>query len=500
MSRSNAHLLLIITVILIVSCDAERTSPHHQNTEGPNFLIVVSDDQSWTHTSFAGYPSVSTPAFDEIANNGVYFTNAYASAPTCTASRTSLLSGRHFWQTGPGATLWGSFTKALPNFQQQLKEYGYRIGVTGKGWGPGKNQTNIQALFGEHFDQVHLQPPNGISAVDYSANFDVFLSKQPKHKPFSFIFSPFEPHRPYGNISDTDDRIDWRDIAVPGFLPDAPEVKKDMTKYLAEIEWYDQHLLNMLEQLQQRGILDNTMIIVTSDNGMPFPRAKSNNYEYGVHMPLAVMWRGTVAGDRKVTDFINLADIAPTVLQAAGIPVPKAMTGVSFLNLLNSKKAGRIDPERNFTVTGFERHIENARSGNSNYPVRALHTDDYLYIKNFASDRWPAGDPPNFADIDNASPTKLVLLAAMNTETKQLKTLATAKRPAEELYALADDPYQLDNRAGDESQQQILVALRAKLLDFLAVEGDRRVTGDGSEYEDLPYYGPVRPRIKAGSH
>lgn len=500
MSKHNASLLLILSVVLIGSCDAEKNATRQQSTKGPNFLIVVSDDQSWEHTSFAGYPLVSTPAFDEIANSGVYFTNAYASAPTCTASRTSLLSGKHFWQTGPGATLWGSFTKALPNFQQVLKQNGYRVGFTGKGWGPGKNQTKFQGLFGERFDQVHLQPPDGMSAIDYSANFDAFLSKQPKDKPFSFIFSPFEPHRPYGSIRDMDNRIDWRDVAVPGFLPDAPGVKKDITKYLAEIEWYDEHLQNILEQLQEHGVLDNTMIIVTSDNGMPFPRAKSSNYEYGVHVPLAVMWKGKISGDRKVTDFVNLADIAPTVLKAAGISIPKAMTGVSFLDLLDSKKSGRINPERNFTVTGFERHRAGARRDNSNYPIRALHTDDYLYIKNFFPDRWPAGDPPDFEDIDDESQSKFALLAAMNPKIKQLKTLATAKRPAEELYALADDPYQLNNLAGDESQQRTLSALRVKLLAFLTDEGDGRATGDGSEYDDLPYYAPAHQRINASSN
>ncbi|MGI9293338.1 MAG: sulfatase-like hydrolase/transferase, partial [Pseudomonadales bacterium] len=161
-----------------------ETTPSAQTTpsapvERPNFLIVVSDDQSWAHTSFAGDEIVRTPAFDRIARDGVYFSNAYSSAPTCTASRSALLSGRHFWQTGPGSTLWGSYSAELPSLQGTLEQSGYQVGYTGKGWGPGVHQEGAITA-GTAFNQITLTPPDGISNIDYSANFEAFLSSKPQ--------------------------------------------------------------------------------------------------------------------------------------------------------------------------------------------------------------------------------------------------------------------------------------------------------------------------------
>lgn len=489
MCKAECRALLLIAALLLNACNADREALELA-AKKPNFLIVVSDDQSWVHTSFAGYPALSTPAFDRIANNGVYFTNAYASAPTCTAARTSLLSGRHFWQTGPGATLWGSYVNELPNFQIILRDHGYQVGYTGKGWGPGKSLIDLPLPWGVPFNTMQLQAPKGISNIDYSANFATFLAQKPKDQAFAFLFTPFEPHRPYGNSDNPRKRVGRRDIKVPDFLPNSPTVKKDIANYLNEIEWFDRHLENMLQQLEQSGELENTLVIVTSDNGMPFPRAKSNNYEYGVHMPMAVMWKSGMKGGRQVTDFINLADIAPTLLEAAGIAVPAEMTGVSFLPLLHSGKNGRIDAARNFTVTGFERHVLSSRPAGMNYPIRALHTDDFVYIRNFFPERWPAGDPPTYSDIDNQSPTKLALLAASSKYEKRLRKLATGKRPAEELYFLPEDPFQLNNLARESKHHTKLTVLRKQLLDFLTVQNDQRVTGDGHEYDNLPYYGP----------
>lgn len=505
MPRTRLNALLLAVIGLLSSCDgsqgsssavAEETAktPVKANlpasSQPPNFLIVVSDDQSWAHTSFAGDEVVRTPAFDRIARDGVYFSNAYSSAPTCTASRSSLLSGKHFWQTGPGVTLWGSYSAELPSLQGTLEQNGYQVGYTGKGWGPGVLEEGA-ITSGTAFNQIKLTPPDGISNIDYSANFEAFLSSKPAGQPFSFLFTSFEPHRPYARNIAADSHIDWRDIVVPDFLPDDPAVKKDIANYLYEIEWFDQQLLKMLEALEQRGELENTIVIVTSDNGMPFARSKANNYEFGVHVPLVVQWPNNVAPGRQITDFINLADIAPTVLEAAGVAVPQDMTGVGFLPQLRTPQAGRTDAARNFTVTGVERHVWSSRPSGQNYPVRALHTDDYLYIRNFDPQAWPAGNPPTFSDIDNQSPSKNFLLAAQTAEVAQLKSLATDKRPAEELYVLPLDPYQLHNVAGELEYQPTLDALRDQLTAFLADQNDMRVVGNGNEYDNLPYHGPI---------
>ncbi len=457
MTSTRLNSVLLVAILVLSSCEGSRgpftavsqeppnpsarvTPETPVGAQSPNFLIVVSDDQSFAQTSFAGDASVRTPAFDRIASDGVYFSKAYASAPSCTASRSALLSGRHFWQTGSGATLWGSYSAELPSLQGTLQQNAYKIGYTGKGWGPGVREEGAITV-GPAFNKIKLTPPEGISNIDYSANFQAFLAAKPEGQPFSFLFTAFEPHRPYAKNILSDSHIDWRDVVVPDFLPDEPVVKKDIANYLYEIEWFDQHLSNMLDELERRGELENTVVIVTSDNGMPFARAKPNNYEFGVHVPLAVQWPGSVAAGQQVADFINLADIAPTVLEAAGIDVPQNMTGVGFLPQLRGSQAGLADVAQNATVTGMERHVWSARPDGKNYPVRALHTDDYLYIRNFDPQGWPAGNPPTYADIDDQSPSRDLLLTAQTAEAIRLKGLATDKRPAEELYFLPLDPF-----------------------------------------------------------
>ncbi len=497
MTRAGLSGFLLSVIWLLSSCDGSHGSstsvsqpPSQPSAQAPNFLIVVSDDQSFAHTSFAGDTSIRTPAFDRIARDGVYFSKAYASAPSCTASRSSLLAGRHFWQTSAGATLWGSYSAELPSLQGTLQQNGYKIGYTGKGWGPGVREAGAITA-GPAFNDIKLTPPEGISNIDYSANFTAFLSARPEGQPFSFLFTSFEPHRPYAKDIVSDSHIDWRGVVVPDFLPDVPAVKKDIANYLYEIEWFDQHLSSMLEELERRGELENTVVIVTSDNGMPFARAKSNDYEFGVHVPLAVQWPRSIAAGRQVTDFVNLADIAPTVLEAAGIAVPQNMTGVGFMPQLRASQSGRADAARNFAVTGFERHVWSARPNGQNYPVRALHSDDYLYIRNFEPQRWPAGNPPIYSDIDNQSPSKDYLLTTQTAEVTRLKGLATNKRPAEELYFLPLDPFQLHNVADQLEHQPMLDVLRSQLTAFLVEQNDLRVVGNGNEYDNLPYHGPM---------
>lgn len=164
----------------------------------------------------------------------------------------------------------------------------------------------------------------------------------------------------------------------------------------------------MLETLEAHGELDNTLIVVTSDNGMPFPRAKATAYNYGVHMPLAIRWgKGIKDPGRVIDDFINHVDFAPTFLELAGIEAPDQMTGRSLRNIFTSAKQGTVDPTRNMTVTGLERHVWAGPDGKT-YPRRAIHTNDFVYIRNYEPDRWPMGGPDFvashqgvFGDVDD---------------------------------------------------------------------------------------------------
>ncbi|HSC76795.1 MAG TPA: sulfatase [Pseudomonadales bacterium] len=451
----------------------------------PNFLFVVTDDQSWIHTSFAGYAAVKTPNFDRIASEGIYFDNAYASAPTCTASRSAIVTGQHFWRLGSAAQLWGEFPETLNTYQKILAANGYKIGYTGKGWGPGKAAKGNPA--GPAFNQITKAVDPNLSSYDHLENFRSFLKEKKPDEPFSFWVSPTEPHRPYlHDIGVSSGEIDASKIEVPAFMPDVPEVRNDIADYLYEIQWFDKELGEILKLLTETGELDNTVIVYTSDNGMPFPRAKANNYEYGTRVPFAVRWGNTIKKHQDVTDFISLTDIAPTFLDLAGITPPADMTGKSFRTQLLSEKSGRIDKSRDAAFSGFERHIKDARFNNRGYPSRAIHTDKFLYIQNMAPDRWPAGRSPGMLDIDDGSPSKDLL--QQREKYAEFIELSAGRRPPVELYALDRDPAQLHNIADDPEYQAIKASLMERLFEEMKKTGDPWTTGNGEIFDTYTYY------------
>ena len=439
----------------------------------PNILFAIADDQSWIHTSVVGDPVVKTPAFDRIAREGVLFTHAFCSSPSCTPSRGAILTGQDFWRLEEGADLWSTLPAKFAVYVDLLEEAGYHVGHMGKGWGPGKLEPGGRA-----------RNPAGLRYK----RFADFLEGVPNDKPFCFWFGSFDPHRPYETGSGQRSGKDPDAVIVPPFLPDAPEVRNDILDYYVEVERFDQQVGNMLALLEARGELDNTLVVMTSDNGMPFPRAKANLYDYGVRMPLAVRWPAAAAGGRTVHDFISFADFAPTFLEAAGLEPRSEMTGSSFLNVLRSDKTGRADPKRDRVFFGRERHT-NLREGGVGYPCRAVRTADYLYIRNFEPNRWPAGDPETYRDIDE-SPTKAYLLAHRDEEAgRRLFELATAKRPAEELYDLERDPGQMQNVARLAEYDEAREEMRAKLDAYLTGTRDPRVVGGGDAFDRYPYYG-----------
>jgi uncharacterized sulfatase len=279
------------------------------------------------------------------------------------------------------------------------------------------------------------------------------------------------------------------DVNVPPYLPDNDTIRKDMLDYAYEIEWFDSHLQRMLDKLADIGELDNTLIVVTGDNGMPFPRAKTNLYPAGTQVPMAVCWPNQVLGSRTITDFVSFSDLAPTFLEAAGLPIPVQMVGKSILPVLTSSAGGRVDPERNFVVCGRERHTH-ARINNVGYPARSIQTDEYLYIRNFAPERWPMGH--EFADVDD-SPSKSYVLNNQGDPAVQPKyELCFAKRPQVELYEVNSDPQCLNNIADEPAYAQIKQQLWKKLKDILVKQKDPRVLGRGDIFESYPRFGPMQ--------
>jgi len=474
----------------------------------PNILVCISDDQSHPHASAYGSKFVDTPAFDRVAREGVLFTNAFSPSPGCSPTRAAFLTGQHDWRIENAGTHASSFPAKFATYPDLLEQAGYWIGYTGKPWGPGNwEEERPRNPAGAEFNEVEADPPaSGIRNRDYAANFQSFLDQRPEGKRFCFWFGCHEPHRRFEKGSGLAAGKQLDDVEVPPFLPDREEIRSDMLDYALEIEHFDTHLSRILETLERAGEIDNTLIIVTSDNGMAFPRAKANCYEYGIHMPLAIRWGGRVPPGRTVDDLIGFVDLTATILDAAGVahPEPAELSGRSIVDLLTSDGEGVVDESRDAVYSARERH-SSSRYNNWTYPQRSLRTRDYLYIRNFKSDRWPAGDPQKYGeegeleamhdayqDID-ASPSKTFLIENRDDpEIGRFFRLAVDKRPAEELFDIRVDPGCLDNLAIKPEHEQTRRDLAEKLEAYLRATGDPRVVGDGDVWETYKRYSPIR--------
>jgi len=465
--------------------------------ERPNILFCISDDQSWLHTSISGCKTVSTPSFDRVAREGVLFTHAFCAAPSCTPSRSAILTGQQIWRLEQGGLLFGALPSKFKVYTDLLEAAGYHVGYTHKGWSPG----NYKAGGWDHnpagskkYSARRVTPPaSGVKRTDYAGNFEDFLNDCPPAKPFCFWYGGKEPHRVYEEGSGLRCGKKLEDVEVPAFLPDSPVVRSDILDYCTEIEWFDEHLGKMIRLLEDTGKLDSTIIIVTSDNGMAFPRAKTNLYDYGTRMPLAIRWPAKVKGGRVVDDLVSLTDLAPTFLEAAGLQVAGEMTGRTLMPVLLSDKSGRIDPKRDRIFTAIERHTL-CRPGYVGYPRRAIRTHRWLYIRNYAPDRWPAGDPdfesPHqsfYGDIDNG-PTKTYMIEHKDDPgVKALFELGFGKRPAEELYDVTADPGQIRNLAANPAYASIKRTLCNQLEKYQRQTYDPRIEGK-SPWDNYPYY------------
>ncbi len=504
----------------------------------PNILFAFADDwgryaSAYRQTEGDNTPNalLDTPNFDRVAREGALFTNAFVPAPSCTPCRSSLLTGRYFWQTGRGAILQGAvWDPSIPSYPLLLEEAGYHIGYTYKVWSPGTprdapyggDRTRYAPAgtkFGEFsFVATENVPEHGVEGAkqilydESRQNFDAFLEARPPDTPFCYWWGPTNTHRKWQRGSgkalwglDPDD-LKGR---LPGFLPDVHDVREDVCDYLGECLAVDAGLGLLLNRLEELGELDNTLVVVSGDHGIPgFPRGKCNLYNLGCEVALAARWPGHIPAGRTLNDFVNLMDLAPTFMEAAGLEPHSDMTARSLLNVLTSSRDEQVDPERTFVVTGRERHVGTAREGNLPYPQRAIRTKDFLYIRNFAPDRWPMGDPkglddpttepPSFDDLCDdtrivypdmdASPTKAWMVHHRGEDqVRRLFEMGFGKFPAEELYDLRVDPHYLNNVVEDARYREVRQQLSEQLMNVLTEQEDPRVVEPDCRFERSPF-------------
>jgi arylsulfatase A-like enzyme len=502
----------------------------------PNILFCFADDwgrYAGVYSKVERQPSINdllvTPNLDRVAREGVLFKNAFVTAPSCTPCRSSLLSGQYFFRTGRGAILQGAqWDASIPSYPLLLQSAGYHIGKSYKVWSPGApadapygGQKHAYEKAGREFNNFSENATRMVAGgMTFAAakeqilsqvrgNFEAFLADRRRGQPFCFWFGPTLTHRAWQKGSGKalwgiePDRLKGK---LPKFMPDVPEVRADFTDYMGEIQAWDAGVGVLLQKLADIGELDKTLVVISGDHGMPgVPGGKCNLYDFGTGVALLARGPGVKAG-RVVDDFVNLMDLAPTFLEAGCAKPPEIMTGRSFLGVLHSAKSGQVDPSRTWVVTGRERHVGFAREDDLPYPHRALRTPDFLYVRNFAPDRWPLGTPnftnrpdmPSlkeldtstyaaFADMD-ASPTKAWLVSQFGESAWEWHyNYAFGKRPGEELYDLRKDPEQTRNVAADPKYADQKQRLSKQLLTALTEAKDPRVTEDGKLFETPPF-------------
>jgi arylsulfatase A-like enzyme len=454
----------------------------------PNILFIILDDWGWRDSGAYGSTWVKTPHIDRVAREGVRFTNAFTSNPKCSPCRASILTGRNTWQLEEASCHNGIFPSKFAVYPDLLEQSGYAVGFVGKGWGPGDFQAGgwKRNPAGPAFNALttNTRVASGISRNDYFRNFEAMLKSRRTGQPFCFWLGFHEPHRAYELGSGVRLGKNLQDITVPPYLPDLAAVRSDLADYAIEVESADAVIGRVLQRLEEIGDLENTLVVVTSDHGMPFPYVKGQIFEDAFHLPLVMRWPKAIQAGRVVDDFVNVSDFAPTWLELAGLKPHPQMVGRSLVRQLRAPESGWIDHTRDTMVVAKERH-DIGRPNDWGYPVRAIRTTEYLYVLNYHPERWPAGNPEtDFGNVD-PSPTKEVIKAIGG----YYYELSLGKRPPQALFRLSTDPATVNNLAGDPAFATVMEKLRDKMLTQLRAEQDPRALGHGEVFDTYRYVG-----------
>ncbi|MFO1063482.1 MAG: sulfatase [Pirellulales bacterium] len=472
-----------LAIVLWMVCSANLFA--HQRP--PNILILMADNWAYPHAGIYGDPVVKTPVFDSLAREGVLFRNSYCLVPSCSPARAAFLSGQAIHRLGDAASLHGRFPKDIPVFTDMLEANGYRVGYSGKGWGPGNwNESG--------------RTRNPAGAVYPS--FEEFLKQEDANRPFCFWFSSKNPHVPWTQGQELKEKMSRESVVVPKYLPDVPVVRESILDYYAEVEDFDREAGEHLKLLAAAGHAEDTLVIMCGDNGWQMPHGLAQCYDAGTHVSMVI--RGPAGFRRNVQsdEFITFDDMAPTILAAAGCRVSdessanvtgRSFTGRSLMPILTG--VGEWS-SREAVFLERERHA-NVRRDNGSYPVRAVRTKSFLYIRNFEPDRFPTGDPETwfavgpFGDCDHSPVKSLLLSHRSQAEFSTFFQMNFGKRPSEELYDLRIDPDQTHSVAADANYAADKARLAARLHDWMRRTEDPRFADPHTRiWDNAPYYGP----------
>lgn len=461
------------TFLLIVGWAAPQAFAAEAG-RGANFLIFVADDQGEGDLGCYGHGVLRTPNIDRLAAEGMRFDRAFLTISSCSPSRSSILTGRYPHSTGAE-----DLHQPLPADQETLARYLRRVGYhcmsVGK-WHLGEAERR-------NWDRVVE-----CAGRDTAEKAVELLENRPQDKPFFFWVATKDPHRPFDADAIARPHDPAR-VVVPPYLPDHPLIRRELAQYYDEITRFDEHVGLISKELEKQGVWDRTFVVYLSDNGMPFPRAKTTLYDSGIHTPLLVRYPPLVRPGSVQKGLASVVDVAPTILELAGLK-QKSMQGRSLVAMLK-------DPE----AAGREAVFAEANWHDYEKFTRAVRTTRFLLVRNYY---W---DKPLWNSVDSINSITWKGFQAMREAgklTPAQRFLLVEPRPFEELYDLRKDPHSLVNVVEEPKYRDELYRLRT-LLDNWRVEtadvmpAKRRRDGWTRQGTPLPHNQPWYDRfIKAG--
>lgn len=401
-----------------------------------NVVFLFSDDQSMPDLGVYGNESIHTPNLDRMAEEAMVFRRAYVPSSQCSPARAGILTGRSPHSVG-GSRLHSYVSNEFSSLIELLNNDGYYTGAYRK-----VHQDNIRSQLDFYRDDEDLER---------------FFDERPDDQPFFLWFGSRDPHRPY-NLEDYDYRQDPAEVEVPDYLPDTEAVRKDLANYYAEITRFDRESGNILELLEEHDLTENTIVVMSSDNGMPFPRAKATLYEAGAKVPLIIKWPGHTDEGTFSDELVSLIDLTPTWLEAAGINVPEEMEGKSLIPVLKGNQ------------TDFREYIFTERNWHDNWdPIRAVTGDRYKLIQNY---RPEVSYIPSLDIKDSPSYQEIERLKSENELSGNLSWYGENSRPRVEFYDLNKDPGEWNNLAENPEYDSLITEYQKVLSEWMNETND----------------------------
>jgi arylsulfatase A-like enzyme len=464
------HVLARLLALLILASITSTAAGEAATRKRPNILIVLSDDQSVPHVGCYGNPDIRTPNLDKFAAQGMRFDRAYVTTPQCMPSRASMMTGR-----SPVAIQMTRFTAPLPIeiriYPETLRAQGYFTGVAGRTYH--LDGANVPQESKKVFDEHKLQTfPRRLDYVkttgkrlEMLAQYREFLKQVPKGQPFYLQLCFSDPHRPYDKNAIAKPH-DPRTLKLPAHFPDTEKVREDFARYYDEIARFDGDFGEVLATLQELGLADNTIVLFMGDNGAALLRGKGTLYDLGLHVPLIIRWPNVVRPGSSTSEMVSGEDLAPTLLEAAGIAPPREMTGRSFLKLLK----GEPFEGRKYVYAQRGAHGSGLPTNSANFDLgRCVIAKNHKLIYNAL---WQIPYTP----VDFAGQPFWQELQEMNAAGKLSPEMSrlyfSPTRPMFELFDLKADPNEFRNLIGEKGSAAVEHELKAAMQEWMILEHD----------------------------